>query len=168
MGSSRRVAKSRLELTVQPATANTPNVQRRKLSPGCALFTHEFKGAASRVPANATAFGLRRDHLLVEILATTDERADEQEEQQHREWARDALRAFDAVALPGGYPNLLARSDVDRAAHGFGPNAERLIRAKRHYDPDNVFRSTIPLPGTRRPHDGAFRALTFHHTIPLA
>ena len=28
----------------------------------CALFTHEFKGAASRVPVEATAFGLRRDH----------------------------------------------------------------------------------------------------------
>src|SRR4029077_4025250 len=37
------------------------------VSPGCAVFTHEFKGAASRVPAEATAFGLRRDHVLVEI-----------------------------------------------------------------------------------------------------
>ena len=37
-------------------------------SPGCAVITHEFRGAASRVPAAATAFGLRRDHVLVEIL----------------------------------------------------------------------------------------------------
>ena len=42
----------------------------RAVSPGCAIFTHEFKGAASRVPEAATAFGLRRDHVLVEILAT--------------------------------------------------------------------------------------------------
>src|SRR5262249_40503910 len=132
---------------------------KRTVSPGCALFTHEFKGAASRVPADATAFGLRRDHLLVEILATMDERADEQEEQRHREWARDALRALDAVALPGGYPNLLARSEVDRAARSFGANADRLIRAKRHYDADNVFRSAIPLPSTRRLDDGGSRAL---------
>src|SRR5262249_20346067 len=40
------------------------------VSPGCAILTHEFKGAASRVPAGSTAFGLRRDHVLVEILAT--------------------------------------------------------------------------------------------------
>jgi hypothetical protein len=26
----------------------------------------------------------------------------------------------------------------------FGRNAERLIKAKRHYDPDNVFCSAIP------------------------
>jgi FAD binding domain len=36
------------------------------VSPGCAIVTHEFKGAASRVAADATAFGLRRDHVLVE------------------------------------------------------------------------------------------------------
>jgi len=138
---------------------------KRAVSRGCALFTHEFKGQASRVPADATAFGLRRDHVLVEILATIDDRADEREERRHREWARDALRAFDAVALPGGYPNLLARSDVDRAAHSFGANADRLLRAKRHYDPDNVFRSSIPLPS---PDDGGSRAPTFRHTIQLA
>jgi hypothetical protein len=38
--------------------------------PGCAIFTHEFKGAASRVEPGATAFGLRSDHVLVELLAT--------------------------------------------------------------------------------------------------
>ena len=31
-------------------------------SAGCAIFTHEFKGAASRVPAEATAFGIRCNH----------------------------------------------------------------------------------------------------------
>jgi len=50
------------------------------------------------------------------------------------------------MALPGGYPNMLARSDAERATKSFGRNAERLIKAKRHYDPDNVFRSAIPLP----------------------
>ena len=50
------------------------------------------------------------------------------------------------LALPGGYPNLLPGGDADRAAKSYGRNAERLIKAKRHYDPDNVFRSAIPLP----------------------
>jgi hypothetical protein len=47
------------------------------LSPGCAVSTHEFKGAASEVTAEATAFGLRRDHVLVEILALCADPADE-------------------------------------------------------------------------------------------
>jgi hypothetical protein len=123
------------------------------VSPGCAIFTHEFKGAASRIPAESTAFGLRRDHVLIEILATFPDRGDEVEAHRHRRWARDARQAFGAMALPGGYPNLLARNDVERAVNSYGDNAARLIRAKHCYDPDNVFRSAIPLPtaGTIHP-----------------
>ena len=118
------------------------------VSPGCAVITHEFKGTASRVPANATAFGLRRDHVLVEILATFDDGPDGLAEQRHRQWARATRESFNATALPGGYPNLLTAEDSDRVARGYGRNAERLIKAKRRYDPDNVFRSAIPLPVT--------------------
>jgi hypothetical protein len=113
----------------------------------CAVFTHEFKGAASRVPAEATAFGLRRDHVLVEILATLVDRSNKKEEQRHRQWARATRQAFSPIALPGGYPNFLAGNDADRVAKSYGPNADRLIAAKRHYDPDNIFNSAIPLPG---------------------
>jgi FAD/FMN-containing dehydrogenase len=116
------------------------------VSPGCGVFTHEFKGAATRVPVEATAFGLRRKHVLVEILATFAHESAELEAERHQRWARSTLAAFDATALPGGYPNLLAAGDAQRASESFGPNAERLIGAKRRYDPDNVFRSAIPLP----------------------
>jgi FAD/FMN-containing dehydrogenase len=113
---------------------------------GCAIFTHEFKGAASRVPEGATAFGLRRDHVLIEILATFVDRSDREEEQRHRQWARATRQAFAPMALPGGYPNFLAGEDSDRVAKSYGPNAARLIAAKRRYDPDNIFCSAIPLP----------------------
>jgi FAD/FMN-containing dehydrogenase len=119
------------------------------VSPDCAILTHEFKGAASRVPAEATAFGLRRKHVLVEILATFVDRSDKEEEQRHRQWARVTRQAFARTALPGGYPNFLIADDSDRVAKSYGPNAERLIRAKRRYDPDNVFCSAIPLPAGR-------------------
>jgi FAD/FMN-containing dehydrogenase len=112
----------------------------------CAVFTHEFKGAASRVPAEATAFGLRCDHVVVEILATFVDRSDKDEEQRHRQWARATREAFAPMALPGGYPNFLAGDDADRVAKSYGPNAGRLIAVKRHYDPDNIFNSAIPLP----------------------
>jgi Berberine and berberine like len=125
--------------------------------PGCAIFTHEFRGAASRVAEVATAFGLRRDHVLVEILATFGD-SDELQEQRHRQWVQATRRAFDPIALPGGYPNLLPRGDVDRAAKSYGRNAERLIKAKQHYDPDNVLCSAIPLPVGRAMVDGSFDA----------
>jgi berberine-like enzyme len=116
------------------------------VSPGCAIITHHFRGAASRVPLDATAFGLRRDHVLVEILATFADRSDRSDEERHARWARTTRDTFAARALPGGYPNLLASDQLDRATRAFGRNAGRLARAKRHYDPDNLFRSAIPLP----------------------
>jgi hypothetical protein len=121
------------------------------VSPGCAIFTHEFRGAASRVPAEATAFGLRHDHVLVEILTAFVDRSDPLDEQRHQQWAQTTLQAFNAMALPGGYPNLLAGGDADRVAQSYGGNVERLIKAKRHYDPDNVFCSAIPLPVVAEP-----------------
>ena len=36
--------------------------------------------------------------------------------------------------------------DLYLVAKSYGPNADRLITAKRHYDPGNVFCSAIPLP----------------------
>jgi len=116
------------------------------VSPGCAIFTHEFKGAATRVPEQATAFGFRRGHVLIEILATWADRSDALEEQRHQRWARTTFAAFAPMALPGGYTNMLAGGDVDRATRSYGGNAGRLIEAKRRYDPDNVFFSAIPLP----------------------
>jgi len=39
-------------------------------SPGCCLILHDFHGAPTRVPIDATAFPLRRDHFNVEIVAS--------------------------------------------------------------------------------------------------
>jgi FAD/FMN-containing dehydrogenase len=124
------------------------------VSPGCAIFTHEFKGAASRVPAEATAFGLRCNHVVVEILATFVDRSDKEEEQRHRQWARATRQAFAPMALPGGYPNFLVGDDAERVEQSYGPNAGRLIAAKRHYDPENTFNSATPLPVGIRPQHG--------------
>ena len=116
--------------------------------PSAPSFTHEFKGAPSRVPAEATACGYRREHVLVEILATLVDRSDKEEEQRHRQWARATRQAFSPITLPGGYPNFLVADDAERVAQSYGPNAGRLIAAERHYDPDNIFNSAIPLPGS--------------------
>jgi hypothetical protein len=119
-------------------------------SSGCAIVSHEFRGAASRVPAEATAFGLRRDHVMIEFIASCPDRSDSSEERRHQQWVRDTRHTFDPIALPGGYPNFLGPDDADRAAGSFGPNVERLATLKHRYDPENIFRSAIPLPSGRR------------------
>jgi len=115
-------------------------------SPGCAIVTHEFKGAATRVPLAATAFGLRQEHVLVEIIATFTDRSDIREEIRHQHWAQSTRQSLHGTALPGGYPNLLAGNDTERVAKSYGSNLHRLLRVKRQYDPMNLFSSAIPLP----------------------
>src|SRR5262249_1067580 len=100
-------------------------------SPGCAILTHDFRGAASRVPPAATAFGLRRDDVLVEVLASFTDRSESGDERWYRRWVQASRRAFDGLALPGGYPNFLSSGAMERAAKSYGGNGDRLIKAKR-------------------------------------
>jgi hypothetical protein len=111
-------------------------------SPFSGISVHHFHGTASRVPASATAFALRRDHLMVEILAGWEPSSLESD-QVHMRWARDTSRALAPYALPEGYINLLGVGDQERIPLAFGSNYERMRDLKRLYDPDDVFHSTI-------------------------
>ena len=107
-------------------------------SPLSAIAVHHFHGAAARVPAQDTAFALRRDHLLVEILAAWEPSPDD-DGTAHRAWAQDLSGQLTPGALPGGYPNLLGPGDSGRVLLAYGPNAPRLRDLKRRYDPYGVF-----------------------------
>jgi hypothetical protein len=41
--------------------------------PGCSIITHEFRGRATWVPMEATAFGMRSEHVMMEIIVQYDE-----------------------------------------------------------------------------------------------
>ncbi len=115
-------------------------------SPFSAISVHHFHGAASRVAASETAFALRRDHLMVELVAGWELRSPEEDrkgDQKHVLWAQGASRALAPYALQGGYINMLDVGEQERVPLAFGPNYERLLELKRTYDPDDVFQSTI-------------------------
>ncbi|MFD1151465.1 FAD-binding oxidoreductase [Saccharothrix hoggarensis] len=112
----------------------------RITSPYSGIFVHHFHGAAARVPTAATAFGLRREHNLVEVVGTWEAGEDGT---AHRAWVDDLSRDLAPHSLPGGYPNLLAPEDTERVRIAYGPNASRLFALKRQYDPENVF-SAVP------------------------
>jgi FAD/FMN-containing dehydrogenase len=117
---------------------------RRRPSRFCFIITHNLHGAATRIGAEATAFGFRQPHVMIEILAQAVPR--EGDGAAERAWVIETAAALESLCLPGAYANLIAEDDRARACHSFGPNAERLIAAKRRYDPTNVFASAIPLP----------------------
>jgi FAD/FMN-containing dehydrogenase len=116
----------------------------RATSPLCTVFWHHFHGAATRVAPDGAAFGLRQEHLMVEIVAGWQPDGDDGA--AHRRWAHDLWQSLAPFALPGGYANLLGPHDREQAAGAYGGNAARLRTLKRRFDPDGVFTSAIPLP----------------------
>jgi FAD/FMN-containing dehydrogenase len=121
----------------------------RAPSPHCSIFWHHFHGAATRMAPEGAAFGLRREHIMVEIVA--GRKPDGDDAAAHRRWAQDLWQSLAPFALPGGYANLLGPDDREQAAEAYGGNAARLQAVKRRFDPDGVFASAIPLPPSASP-----------------
>ena len=107
-----------------------------------AISIHHFHGAATRVPIEQTAFGIREPHFMVEILAAWQPGEDGT---PHRNWAEAVYTDLGEHALDGGYPSLIGPDQAAQADAAYGPNAARLLEVKRRYDPANVF-SASPLP----------------------
>ncbi|MFC4020210.1 FAD-binding oxidoreductase [Micromonospora sp. GCM10011542] len=117
-------------------------------SPFSALALHHFHGTASRVRPGDTAFALRADHLLAEVIAVW---APTGSPGAHRQWAERTSAALAPHALPGGYPNLLAPEETERVRLAYGANWERLRRAKHRYDPRHVLSAVPTLPPSTHP-----------------
>jgi FAD/FMN-containing dehydrogenase len=105
---------------------------------------HHFHGAATRIAADATAFGVRQEHFMLEIIASWE--PDGSDGAVHRQWAQDLCESLAPFSLPGGYANQLAPHNREQAREAYGSNGARLRSLKRRFDPDGVFASTIPLP----------------------
>jgi FAD/FMN-containing dehydrogenase len=139
-------AKTRSVFQLTPAVISTliAGGQQRS-SPLSAIVIHDFRGAATRVPLAATAFGLRQEHFMVEIIAAWEPTA-EKDGESHLQWAQTLSENLAPHALPGGYPNMLGPDDHEQTAQAYGPNVGRLQQVKRLFDPDGVFTSAISLP----------------------
>jgi FAD/FMN-containing dehydrogenase len=141
-------------LRTRTVTSYTPEVIATLIEAGqsqsstlSGVFVHHFHGAATRTEVEATAFGIRRPHFVIEVMAAWNPDADPA---PHCAWADAVSTSLAAHALPGGYANLLGPDDHDQIAHAYGPNAGRLLAAKKQYDPDRVFSGIAlpPAPGT--------------------
>jgi hypothetical protein len=117
-----------------------------RTSPLSFIRLQHVHGAATRVAEGSSAFGLRRDHYLVEIVAAWEPAPGEIDEGvSHRLWAEDLSKVLAQDAPPGGYPNLLGPDDDEQIASAYGCNLAALQRAKRRFDPCAIFSAT-PLP----------------------
>ena len=114
-----------------------------RTSPYSMVNWHHLHGAATRIPPEATAFGLRQQHFMLEIIAGWDPSGSNST--VHRQWAHDLWESLAPFALPSSYANQLAPNDREQARDAYS-NGARLKALKRRFDPDGVFASAIPLP----------------------
>jgi hypothetical protein len=115
-------------------------------SPTSSIVLHHFHGAGTRVASSATAFGLRRRHFMVEIVASWESETQD-DAGRHRQWAKNLALALERDSIPGGYVKPLAPNAYEQIDSAYGCNALRLRRLKKRFDPDGVFCSASTLPG---------------------
>jgi FAD/FMN-containing dehydrogenase len=114
----------------------------------CEVFIAQMGGAASRVPADATAYPHRDVNFIMNVH--TRWRGPELDG-DCIEWTRGLFKATAPHATGGVYVNFMPDDEVDRVAAAYGDNHARLVELKREWDPANRFRMNQNIrPGLRK------------------
>ena len=100
------------------------------------MHMYPIDGAASRVPADATAFAYRNGGWAG-IIAGCD--PDPANAGVISQWAQDYWTALHPTSAGGAYINFMMVEGEDRIRASYLGNYDRLAQVKRRYDPDNVF-----------------------------
>jgi FAD/FMN-containing dehydrogenase len=106
-------------------------------SPMSGLAIVPYLGAVTRVDATATAFAHRAPGYSLLIVSQWP---DPRETEPNITWAKETFEALHPYMADRSYVNNLTADDGRLVHHVWGANYERLVTAKRRYDPDNIFR----------------------------
>ena len=107
-------------------------------SPMTAIILEHFHGAVTRVGVTDTAVPHRAEgwNLFIPSVWMDPAAADE-----NIAWTRETHTALGPHLDEARWLNYLGDDQLDDAVRAaYGPNYERLLAAKRRYDPGNVFR----------------------------
>jgi FAD/FMN-containing dehydrogenase len=100
------------------------------------VVLEHMHGAASRVPVEQTAFGLRRVHYSINIMPGW---TDPSMAEKCISWAQGFASALSAFGASDGYVNYLGDEGPSAVKASYGANYARLAALKKKYDPDNFF-----------------------------
>jgi FAD/FMN-containing dehydrogenase len=102
------------------------------------VVIEHMHGAASRVPATETAFGLRRVSYSINIMPAWSDPA---LAEKCISWARALSARLEPFGASDSYVNYLADEGAAAVRASYGVNYQRLSQLKKKYDPENFFRS---------------------------
>jgi FAD/FMN-containing dehydrogenase len=101
------------------------------------VVLEHMHGAASRVPVEQTAFGLRRVHYSINIMPGW---TDPSMAEKCITWAQAFASALNAFGASDAYVNYLGEEGSSAVKASYGANYERLAALKQKHDPGNFFR----------------------------
>jgi len=100
------------------------------------MHIYPINGAAARVKPDATAFAYRDANFATVIAGMWPDPADNA---KNTKWVKDYYKALEPHSLSGGYVNFMSDDDQGRIRDNYKGNYDRLVAAKRTYDPGNLF-----------------------------
>ena len=100
------------------------------------MHMYPIDGAASRVPADATAFAYR-DGGWAGVIVGVD--PDPANAAAISEWAKDYWQELHPTSAGGAYINFMMNEGQDRVRASYRGNYDRLTQVKQRYDPGNIF-----------------------------
>ncbi len=106
-------------------------------SPHSEVFLAALGGATTRPTPEASAYPHRDARFVINVHSRW---MDPDDDARCIRWARDFFESSAPFANGGVYVNFMTDDERERVRSAYGPNYNRLVLAKRAYDPDNLFR----------------------------
>lgn len=107
-------------------------------SPHCEIFFGLIGGATTRPKRDATAYSHRDAIYVCNVHGRWETAA---EDAKCIEWARGFFKEAAPFSTGGVYVNFLTDDEPERIKAAYGPGYDRLVAAKKKYDPENLFRT---------------------------
>jgi berberine-like enzyme len=109
-------------------------------APANQIVLFQLAGALNERPEDDGAVG-NRDAAFACVIQSMAKGDDPAAVAANRDWVRSSWEALRAYSTGGNYVNFQTEDEPsDRTAQSYRSNLERLVRAKRTYDPNNLFR----------------------------
>jgi len=106
-------------------------------SPQCEIFFGLIGAATTRPAKSAMAYSHRDAIYVCNVHGRWENAADDK---KCIEWARGFFKDAAPFATGGVYVNFLTEEETDRLRAAYGPGYNRLVKVKKKYDPQNLFR----------------------------
>jgi len=101
------------------------------------MHIYPINGACHRVAPESTAFAYRDANFAPVIAGMWP---DAKDDERNTAWVREYYEATAPLSEEGGYINFMAGDDQGRIRANYKGNYDRLVKAKKTYDPANLFR----------------------------